>query len=246
MHSHGTDWIHQTSKHPATHLLCPVSMGILYGGRGSGIEHRLPQCIPHDVTCTVPGNLGGARYPNPHHCLIMHLLQAPHLFSVGQGYVPDIRHHPAAGTRQGDPLSLALFSLVSSMIIHPIEPACPSSVVLMYADDLIVFFLGAGDVSRLSTVLRVVREFAEFSGLRINLRKAAGIISNEQLKAWWSAMRGKGINVQHFIKYLGVRLGNIITQQQREDGLMGLTIEEVFSLAIQESFRRARMVFTLS
>ena len=52
----------------------------------------------------------------------------------------DIRHHPEAGTGQGDPLLPALFSLVSPIVIYPIKHACPSAIVLMYADDLIVFF----------------------------------------------------------------------------------------------------------
>ena len=48
--------------------------------------------------------------------LILHLLRAPYLYSVGTGYVPRVYHHPRAGTRQGDPLSLALFSLVVSFV----------------------------------------------------------------------------------------------------------------------------------
>ena len=59
-------------------------------------------------------------------------------------------------------------------------------------------------------------------------------------------MRGEGIEVRHFMKYLGIRPGNVITQQQREEGFMGLTIDQAFSLAIQESFRRAHIASTLS
>ena len=115
----------------------------------------------------------------------------------------------------------------------------------MYADDLIVCFPGSGEASRLTAVMHVVREFANFSGLCINLKKFAGIVSNIQPEAWWSAMRGEGIEVRHFIKFLGIRLGNVITQQQREEGFMGLTIDQAFSLAIQESFRGARIASTL-
>ena len=116
----------------------------------------------------------------------------------------------------------------------------------MYAYDLIVFFLGSGEASGLSTVMRVVRKFAEFSGLRVNLQKIAGIVSNIQPEAWWSAMRSESVEVKHFMKYLGIRPGNMVTLQQREEGFMGLTIEQAFSLAIQESFRRARIASTLS
>ena len=59
-------------------------------------------------------------------------------------------------------------------------------------------------------------------------------------------MRGEGTEVRHFIKYLGIRLGNVITQQQREEGFMGLAIDQAFSLAIQESFRRGCIASTLS
>ena len=94
--------------------------------------------------------------------------------------------------------------------------------------------------------MRMVREFAEYSGPCINLQKTTRIVSNIQPEALWSAMRGEGIEVRHFIKSLGIRLGNVITQQQREEGFMGLTIDQAFSLAIQESFGRARIAATLS
>ena len=52
--------------------------------------------------------------------------------------------------------------------------------MLMYADDLIVFFTGLWEASILTTVMCVVREFAEYLGLHINLQKIAGIVSNIQ------------------------------------------------------------------
>ena len=45
---------------------------------------------------------------------ILHLLRAPYLYLGGKGYVPGVYHHPRAGTRQGDPFSPALFSMVAS------------------------------------------------------------------------------------------------------------------------------------
>ena len=57
--------------------------------------------------------------------LILHLLRAPYLYSVGKGYVPGVYHHPRAGTRHGDPLSPALFSLVASFVIFPVQGLDP-------------------------------------------------------------------------------------------------------------------------
>ena len=70
--------------------------------------------------------------------LILHLLCAPYLYSVGKGYVPGVYHHPRAGTLQGDPLSPALFSLVASFVIFPLQDLGPGLTVMMYADDLII------------------------------------------------------------------------------------------------------------
>ena len=66
--------------------------------------------------------------------LILHLLRAPYLYSVGKGYVPRVYHHPRAGTRQGDPLSPALFSLVASFVIFPLQDLGPGLTIMMYAD----------------------------------------------------------------------------------------------------------------
>ena len=51
------------------------------------------------------------------------------------------------------------------------------------------------------------------------------------------------MEVKNFVKYLGVRLGNI--RQHQDDQGWGLTIEQAFAPALQEAFRRARVVSTL-
>ena len=102
------------------------------------------------------------KVPTPVNALIMHPLRAPYLFSVGQGYVPDIQHHPKSGTQQGDPLSPALYSVMVSIVIHLIKQACPDAMRLMYADDLTVFFPGSREIKRRNEVLAVVRNFNEY------------------------------------------------------------------------------------
>ena len=84
--------------------------------------------------------------------LILHLLRAPYLYSVGKGYVPGVYHHPRAGTRQGDPLSPALFSLVASFVIFPLQDLGPGLTIMMYADDLIIFLDGCANPQLLRRV----------------------------------------------------------------------------------------------
>ena len=62
--------------------------------------------------------------------LILHLVRAPYLYSLGKGYVAGVYHHPRAGTCQGDPLSPALFSLVASFVIFPPQDLDPGLTVM--------------------------------------------------------------------------------------------------------------------
>ena len=60
---------------------------------------------------------------------------------------------------------------------------------------------------------------------------------------WARCLRYIGVDVKNFVKYLGVRLGNM--RHHQDDQGWGLTIEQAFALALQEAFRRARVVSTL-
>ena len=108
--------------------------------------------------------------------LVLHLLCAPYLYSVGKGYVPGVYHYPRAGTRQGDPLSPAPFSLVASFVIFPLQDLDPGLTVMMYADDLIIFLDGRANPQLLGRILKVVSCFGQFSGLKVNLSKTAAIV----------------------------------------------------------------------
>ena len=119
--------------------------------------------------------------------LSLHLLRAPYLYSVGKGDVPGVYHHPRAGTRQGDPLSPALFSLVASFVIFPLQDLGPVLTVMMYADDLIIFFDRRANPQLLKRVWEVVSRFGQFSGLKVNLSKTAAIVRNCGGMEWASA-----------------------------------------------------------
>ena len=196
--------------------------------------------MSHEMVSAAPGLMC---IPFLYIRLILHLLRAPYLYSVGKGYVPGVYHHPRAGTRQGDPLSPALFSLVASFVIFALQDLGPVLTVMMYADDLIIFFDGRANPQLLKRVWEVVSRFGQFSGLKVNLSKTAAIVRNCGGMEWARCFQDIGVDVKNFVKYLGVRLGNI--RHQQDDQGWGLTIEQAFAPALQEAFRRARVVSTL-
>ena len=155
--------------------------------------------------------------------LILHLLRAPYLYSVGKGYIPGVYHHPRAGTRQGDPLSAALFSLVASFVIFPLQDVGPRLTIMMYADDLLIFLDGEANPHLLEKIWKVVSCFGQFSRLKVNLNKTAGIVHNCGGMEWARCFGGIGVDVKNFVKYLGVRLGNI--RHHQDDQGWRLTIE---------------------
>ena len=85
--------------------------------------------------------------------------------------------------------------------------------------------------------------FGQFSGLKVNLNKTAAIVRNFGGMEWARCFRDTRVGVKNFVKYLGVRLGNI--RHHQDDQGWGLTIEQAFAPALQEAFRRARVVSTL-
>ena len=191
----------------------------------------------------VAAALGLMCIPFLHIRLILHMPRAPYLYSVGKGYVPGVYHYPRAAKRQGDPLSPALFSLVASFVVFPLQDLNPGLTILMYADNLIIFLDGRANPELLGEVCKVVSYFGHFSGFKVNLRKTAAIVRNCGGQEWAKCFGDIGVEVKHFVKYFGVCLGSI--RQHQDDHGWGLMIEQGFAPALQEVFWRARMVSTL-
>ena len=106
--------------------------------------------------------------------------------------------------------------------------------------DLIIFLDGRANPQLLGKVWEVVSCFGQFSGLKVNLNKTAAIVRNCGGMEWARCFRDIGVDVKNFVKYLGARLGNI--RHHQDDQGWGLTIEQAFAPALQEAFRRARVV----
>ena len=109
----------------------------------------------------------------------------------------------------------ALFSLVASFVIFPLQDLVPGLTIMMYADDLIIFLDGRANPQLLRRVWEVVSCFGQFSGLKLDLSKTAAIVRNSGGMEWARCFRDIGVDVKNFVKYLGVRLGNI--RHQRDD-----------------------------
>ena len=151
---------------------------------------------------------------------------------MGKGYVPGVYHHPRAGTRQGDPLSPALFSLLASFVIFPLQDLDPGLTFMMYADDLVIILDGRAKPKLRGKIWTVVSCFGQFSRLKVNLNKTAAIVRNCGGPAWAKCFGDIRVDVKNFVKYLGVGLGNIGYHQ--DDQGWGLTIEQAFAPALQE------------
>ena len=80
---------------------------------------------------------------------------------------------------------------------------------MMYADDLIIFLDGQANPQLFGKIWTVVSCFGQFSGLKVNLNKTAAIVRNCGGQAWAKCFGEIGVDVKNFVKYLGVRLGNI-------------------------------------
>ena len=79
-----------------------------------------------------------------------------------------------------------------------------------------------------------------FSCLKMNLKKTSAIVRNQGGGELAACISQIGVEVKHFVKHLGIRLGNVV-EHEGSDG-WGFTQGQVFARALQEAFHRAKIV----
>ena len=166
--------------------------------------------------------------------VLMSMFRAPLLFAVGQGIVPDVPLDPGSGIKQGDPLSLAIFVMVCSVLVPMIQRISPDIHVLFYADDLLLYIpLPPAEVlPLLDKVFDIIKVYGYNVGLKINLDKSAFL-----LKGFWhdhtqARLQKFGVSVRTRVKYLGVLIGH-------------LTAEEAYAPIMARAATRAHFMRTL-
>ena len=171
--------------------------------------------VSHEM---VAAALGPMCIPFLYPRLILHLLRASYLYLVGKGYIPGVYHHLPAGTCQGDALYPALFSLVASFVIFPLQDLDLGLTIMMYADDLIIFLDGQANPQLLGKIWKVVSYFGEFSGLKVNLNKTVAIVCNCGGMEWARCFGDIGVDVKTSSSILGYAWGTYDTMQMTRDG----------------------------
>uniref|UniRef100_A0A7S4FW71 Reverse transcriptase domain-containing protein n=1 Tax=Eutreptiella gymnastica TaxID=73025 RepID=A0A7S4FW71_9EUGL len=83
----------------------------------------------------------------------------------------EVRHLPGAGTRQGDPLSPAIFALVSSLVVYPLLERVSGVEVMMYTDDLLILFPYTYIAGVVQSVMGILQEFGDFFGIATQPKK---------------------------------------------------------------------------
>lgn len=127
------------------------------------------------------------------------VLQAKVWFAINGWVVQDVEYFPAAGIRQGDAWSPAIFSVIMSVLAFKLRQRGVGSKVLMFADDVLV---GVPSSGLAGVVVRgVLQEWGEWTGLRLNESKTVVLLRELESGEW------NGWQVVPRVKYLGAWIG---------------------------------------
>ena len=146
----------------------------------------------------------------PYLRLIMSLVVSLILFCVGSGYVADVVLRPSLGPRQGDPLSPALFALLTTIVVYNLRQLNVNLQVLLYADDVLLHV--PGTQSTVAGTMEVIMwrflVCGRFSGLRVNVSKTKLVLR----KHWVSSQRTLSysrVSLRDSFRYLGIQFGHV-------------------------------------
>ena len=163
--------------------------------------------------------------------LLVALMCSPLVIEVCSEVQPDVVVRPGSGVGQDDPLSPALFSVLTLALFYAIKRLHCQVEVLLYVDDILLMIRGSGSRAR-AVVRAVMYELSVhgyFSGLRINHQKTYALVKDSTGRAPKTVA---GIEVRKSLRYLGVQLGH-------------LTVEHAYGTIIAKMLLRARYISTL-
>ena len=163
--------------------------------------------------------------------VLVALMCSPLVIEVCSEVQPDVVVRPGSEVQHGDPLSPALFSVLTLALIYAIQRLHCQVEVLLYGDDILSMVTCSGSRARadVRAVMYELSVYGYFSGLRTNHQKTYALVKDSAGRA---PKTFAGIEVRKSLRYLGVQLGH-------------LTVEHAYGTVMAKMLLRARYISTL-